>query len=316
MKILVVTNMFFSRNKKMPYAGVFVTEQVDALRAAGIDCDVYIIDGFRGMWRYFTSAIHLYWKLLFSSYDVIHVHYGLSGLFTLLNPFIRWRKVILTLHGGDILPDQGKHIQVMLTRLIVRRVGGIIILNEQMRDELKHVRCKIWRMPCGVDETLFNGVYDGRQDVVIFPSSPDRAVKNFPLFRKICTEFFARYGEMSVVFVDGLNREEVAELFSRASILLMTSISEGSPQVVKEALLCDLPVVSTDVGDVRDVVDGTPGCAVFDRTASLDQVAALMKAAINEANASPGERRRRVLALGLDQSSVIGRLIDVYRAMS
>jgi teichuronic acid biosynthesis glycosyltransferase TuaC len=57
-------------------------------------------------------------------------------------------------------------------------------------------------------------------------------------------------------------REEVAVLMTAVDVALMTSFSEGSPQFVKEALACNCPVVSTDVGDVRAVISSIPSCYI------------------------------------------------------
>jgi len=45
-----------------------------------------------------------------------------------------------------------------------------------------------------------------------------------------------------------------------SNVLLLTSLHEGSPTVVKEALACGLPVVSVDVGDVAERIEGIEGC--------------------------------------------------------
>ena len=43
-------------------------------------------------------------------------------------------------------------------------------------------------------------------------------------------------------------------------ILVLTSYFEGSPNIVKEAISCGLPVISVDVGDVKEQIDGIDNC--------------------------------------------------------
>jgi len=51
-----------------------------------------------------------------------------------------------------------------------------------------------------------------------------------------------------------------------ADVLLNPSYHEGSPNVVKEAMACGLPVVAADCGDVRKRLAGCTPEAVVDRT--------------------------------------------------
>jgi glycosyltransferase involved in cell wall biosynthesis len=46
----------------------------------------------------------------------------------------------------------------------------------------------------------------------------------------------------------------VADIINRSRILLMTSLNEGGPRVVLEAMACGVPVVATPVGIVPDVM--------------------------------------------------------------
>jgi len=79
----------------------------------------------------------------------------------------------------------------------------------------------------------------------------------------------------------GYDREQVNLLMNAADVLLMTSHTEGSPQVVKEALAAGCPIVSVDVGDVADLTAGLPGCFIADRTP--EDIAAKLALAINSA---------------------------------
>ena len=82
MKVLIVSNMYPDRNPNFEYAGIFVKEQYEQLKNTGdLNVNLYIIDGFKSKFTYLTESFRLYLHLLNTKYDVIHVHYGLSGLF-------------------------------------------------------------------------------------------------------------------------------------------------------------------------------------------------------------------------------------------
>lgn len=74
-------------------------------------------------------------------------------------------------------------------------------------------------------------------------------------------------------------RTEVNWLMCAADCLLLTSRSEGSPQVVKEAMACGCPIVSVDVGDVRERVEGIEGCYVA-KSRSPQELADLLRTAL------------------------------------
>lgn len=318
MKVLIVSNMYPERNPNFQYAGIFVKEQYEALSSCdGVECDLFIIDGFKSKFVYLSSSFSVLLRIIFGRYDVIHAHYGLSALFTLLLPFKKWSKVVLTLHGGDILVEQGKRSQVWLTKKILSRVGKVITLNDKMNDVVSTIRTDYTVLPCGIDTVLFRTEEDViRKNVVIFPGSKDRAVKNYQLFAKIIEVYSAKYGELTPLVMDGLDRPQVRGHMSGSVALLMTSISEGSPQAIKEAMGCDMAIVSTDVGDVRSVLGGVSGTAVFDIYDDPEQVAAFLHKAIIEASNTAGLRRARIVSLGLDNKDIVIRLMELYREVS
>jgi glycosyltransferase involved in cell wall biosynthesis len=314
MKVLIVSNMYPGRDPDYDYKGVFVKEQVDWLRKTPeIDVDVFIIDGHKGFFEYFSRSLVLLYKVLFGNYNVIHCHYGISAMFTLFIPFKRWGNVVLTLHGGDILVKQGKYFQVALTKRILKKVGRVITLNDEMNIIVSNITKKFDTLVCGVDSELFDGRFIKKNHTqILFPGRTDREVKNYPFFSEIVNAYNNAGKLCDVVVLDGFSRKEMANIMQRSSLLLMTSHSEGSPQVIKEALLSDLPVLSSNVGDVINVIGNTQGTMVYgDLTA--EQIASNIDRLINEAALTPGQRRNRIFSLELDQKSVIKKLINVYK---
>jgi glycosyltransferase involved in cell wall biosynthesis len=307
--------MYPGRNPEMTYAGIFVKEQKEALEKRGVSCDIFVIDGFKSKANYLISSIKLLIHIKKFNYDAIHAHYGLSGLFTLLMPSKRkWKNVFLTLHGGDIHLEQGKTLQVFLTRLILSRVGCVITLNEKMNTIVSKIRNDYKVLPCGIDSTFFQPASQAeKKNIVLFPGKKERQVKNFDYFLKVINSYKEKYGEIDYITLDGFDRDQVKLLMSTSKALLMTSISEGSPQSIKEALSTDLAVVSSDVGDVLNVIGDTPGTKIFQLSEDPSHVADLLRHAITEANQTPNARRSRILDLGLDNKFIADQLIELYK---
>lgn len=262
-RVLFVTNMF--PNAADPVSGIFVKEQIDEISRRGdIDFDVYVIDGIGGgKIEYLKSMLDLPRRIAAGRYDVIHVHYGLSALFLLR--YTPEARVFLTLHGADILEEQGHHVQVFLTKKILPKVDRVFIVSEEMEPIVRPLTDHCEFLPCGVDTEFFRPSAPtqnrGSRPLIVFPNSPLREVKNFPLFEETLEVLNGRVDPAyETASIDGLTREGVRDLLNRADCLLMTSRSEGSPQVVKEAMSCGTPVVSVPVGDVPSLLADVPSC--------------------------------------------------------
>ncbi len=319
MRLLIVTNMYPS--PEHPAYGIFIKEQLDAITSTAHDIkiDIYVIDASESRMAYMRSISAVHAMLRSGKYDIVHVHYGLPGLFLLRDrPGI---PVVLTLHGGDILPEQNKRIQVALTHRILRRVDASVTLNKRMSMMASRYCRNIVEIPCGTDMDLFTPAVNNRHYpscgdplTIIFPSSRHRIVKNYPLFHAAVEEYRNRFGvAIKEVELDGLTRRQTVRAMQTADLMLLTSISEGSPQVVKEAMACRLPVVATPVGDVATLLDGVSRCRV---AGSHDPQ--LLATLMHEALYDPAgyDSRDRLQQLQLDADSVSRRIISLYRTLT
>lgn len=317
MKILVVSNMYPGKNPRYPYAGVFVKEQVDVLRSlkGHAAVDVLVIEGFRGGLHYLKGYLSAWWKSWRGGYDVIHIHYGLTAAFIFWLPEAVRKKVVVTLHGGDILIQQGLRTQVEITRRSIAHAGLVLGVSDEIADAARPYARHVDVLPCGVDDDFFAPAQPRPQVSVIFPGDPARGVKNYPQFEAAIEAYRRLHGPVDVIVLHHLSREEVRCAMQSSTALLLTSISEGSPQVVKEALACDMAVVSSDVGDVRALLDGTPGTAVYGPGSSPDEIAYLLHASIETSRISKGLRRARISAAGMSNRQVARRLDDVYACL-
>jgi len=295
--------------RERPAYGAFVWQQAEQLRRLGHIVDVVNILGFRSKLNYVTGAVEIARKTRDTTYDVVHAHYGFSA-------FPAWFRIrcplVLTLHGSDVL---GSTFEFSCTRLISRFVDKVILASEEMRKRIPGVV-----IPCGVDLNVFKP-YDRSearsrvgwpQDkrLIIFPFDPERRVKRYDLAVRAVEELNRTGFDVSLIPVFNVDNAQMPWYYSAADAMLLCSDHEGSPTSVKEALACNVPVVATDVGDLRNIlasVSGTRICLqnVTDIAQGLKEVLTT-----SEKSAFAG----RAASVAYDQTKTVQRLIEVYRA--
>jgi glycosyltransferase involved in cell wall biosynthesis len=297
------------------YYGIHVKEQIDGLKKHfNFDSLLFFINALeKGKLEYLKSLIAIKKSIKNFKPDIIHIHYGLSGLFLL---FFRPKcKIFITLHGGDILAKQGNYAQVLLTKRILKKVDKAFILNSEMALTLSKLSVPFEILPCGVDVDFFNpnisNIDKEPHKTLVFPGDPNRKVKNYELFEKVVYELRSLYPhKLNIKTVHNLNREQVVDLLRNSDCLVMTSWSEGSPQIVKEALSCNLPVVSVPVGDVKEVLDELPGCFVAQNHSAKE----LAECVINSFDSDYSDLREKFINKRIyDNGSIINRLYKIYQ---
>ncbi|WP_080237107.1 glycosyltransferase [Spirosoma rigui] len=261
MRILIVCSGN-APNFKLSQHQAFVYDQVAALkrRDQALQFDYFFITG-RGLTGYLSCLKKLTRKLNSQPYQCIHAHVAMSGMLANLQ---RRVPVITTFHGSDINVPLLRVIS-LLVELLSRRT---IYVSPGLVSKAIYTGPKRAIIPCGVDLNVFRprNKMESRQKLgllshkkyVLFSSDFGNAVKNYPLARA-ATNLLAD-DTIELLELKNYTRQEVALLFTAVDVALMTSFSEGSPQFIKEALACNCPVVSTDVGDARLVMNGIPGC--------------------------------------------------------
>lgn len=275
-RVLAVTNLWPEHGS---FRGIFVQEQVRALRTLGYTVDVEVIAQSHGRADYLRAVPRVRRRARSGGYDLVHVHYGLAALAArYAGPVPR----VLTLHGSDVqVPWQwrmtrigwgGTAARIYVSRRLAQAAGepdGIVI-------------------PGGVDLDLFAPVdrTDARRrlglptdgPLALFGGRTDQPAKGYDLFRATLDELRTRGVTVAELLIASprVDRAEVPLKFAAADVLLFTSRAghEGSPTVVKEAVAMGLPVVSTDVGDVAQVLaDVTPSAVVPADPAALADAA-------------------------------------------
>lgn len=281
----------------------FISEQVDALSGIGVETEYYIIKG-KGIKGYLSNLVSLQKIIRKGKYDVIHAHYGLSGLIAALQ---RKVPVITTFHGSDIHQKNIRKLSWMAARLSAHS-----ILVEKSFIEKLNLKEKYTVLPCGIDLQVFNPIaqdearkqmaLNQHEQLVLFSSSFDNKVKNYPLAQSAV----GKIPGTRLIELKSYTRQQINLLMNAADALLLTSFNEGSPQVVKEAMACNLPVIATAVGDVPEIVEGIAGNHIVPY--DPDIIAAALKDVLKQ-KIRPDNRSRIV---GYDNTRIAKTIRRIY----
>lgn len=312
MRVLIVckanfepTEPNFERNK------AYVYDQYVSLKDHVDTVDVFFLKG-AGISSYFKGAFELRNYLRSKTYDIVHAHYGYCGLVAgLVSPF----PVVVTYHGTDLTESLSRVISCVSVRLAS---WNIFVSKRLFERVIPSPKSRYSILPCGVDLDVFFPKskiqasaelgWDPKRKRVVFSSSFDNPVKNFPL-AKSALDMIPDVG-FDLIELKDKSRKEVALILNASDVLLLTSHSEGSPQIIKEALACGCPIVSVDVGDVRERIAGKQNCFLVKN--DPEHIADALKKSLNSAERSntPGIHKN------LDNRSIIEHLSKIYHTVT
>ena len=304
MKVLIVAN-----NKPGQFSP-FVLEQVESLKKLGVDFDFFGVDG-KGFNGYLSNLPALKNKIHKYQPDLLHAHYGLSGMLANLQRAI---PVVTTYHGSDI---HSKGLILSMSKITARYSAYNIFVSPWLLELAGYKGDNKCVIPCGVDTTTFTPIeraaarkslgWDENQQIILFAGAFENEVKNSSLAKKAVS----LVPDTELVELRGYTREQVNLLINAANCLLMTSHREGSPVVIKEAMACGTPIVSVDVGDVKDVTSGVDGCYIS--TYDVNDVAANIRQALSFKRKTNGPQR--IVEKGLSNEIVAKRILKIYQTV-
>ena len=299
----------------------FIEEQMAALQFAGVEIVRYGITG-KGILGYLRCLPALRRAIQQHQPNLIHAHYGLSGLLANLQ---RRVPVVTTYHGSDI----NKPNILRFSRIAMRLSAHNIFVSKR-NIAIAQPKDKYTLLPCGVNipqpwsemqtqrveqltlnqwvqEKLNAGVKH-----VLFAGDFNNAVKDPELAKAAINELASEGVKVELIELKGFNRDQVNSLMYNCDALLMTSKTEGSPQVIKEAMACGCPIVSVDVGDVAERIEGVEGCYVV-RTREPKDIAEVLQQALVFSGKTNG--RQRIIEMGLSNTQVAERLMVIYQSL-
>lgn len=323
-KVLHVTNAF--PYPEVPDYGIFVKEQIEAVRRAGVETDMVFINGRgRGKRAYLDAVPHIRQRA--RDADVIHCHHLYSGLAAALA--MTGKPVVLSFLN-DWLHEMDEVKSINARRLLCNfgtRWATRVIFKSPIPPQFAN-QSKFIYLPNGVNSTQFHITdkatakvalgLDPNKKYALFVSSKnrDRPQKRYERYRATLDLLAKTAPELELEELVLVNqpRNRVLNYFNAADLHLMTSDYEGSPNSVKEALCCGLAVVTTNAGNVEDLLSGVPGCHV---AASFEskELAELVKRSLAE-NVPREDVRASFLAKDFSQEGVTRRLVQTYEELA
>lgn len=287
----------------------FVHEQGENLRARGIEIEYFAIVG-KGVIGYLSNYSRLKKKIADFQPDVIHAHFGLCGALCVMQSKV---PVVITCHNGETLTWYGN----MITSLAIQRAKHTICVAQHIYDKL-YLKPKPYTIqPCGiemydlVDKAVAQQVMNLPTDKVniLFGGAFSNLRKNVALANEALTILGRK--DVNLIEMRGFNREQVTMLFCGCDMLLLPTKSEGSPQVLKEAMAHNCPIVATDVADIAYLLDGVSNSYVtsFDPRNVAEKIQKVIAC---------GERtngRERIIQLKLVNNQVAETIHAIYESI-
>ena len=284
-----------------------IVNQGESLRKNGVNVSYYPIKG-KGFKGYLKNVPILRKQLAKNDYDVVHAHYSMSAFVASLAGS---KPLFVSLMGSDVKSE--KYFKLVLKIFNLFSWKKIIVKSEDMYKSLGIDDALI--IPNGVDMNRFKPLdrneslkflgWDPTKKHVLFGADPNKKVKNYPLALEAFNSLDMENVEMHHI-IDVPNIE-MPYYFNAADVLLLTSHWEGSPNVIKEAMACNTPIVSSDVGDVRKLISDVEGCYITEYNAG--DVAKNIKKALSFNKKTEGRKSVQ----HLDSSKISKIIVDEYK---
>ncbi len=254
-------------------------------------------------------------------FDIVHAQYGSgTGFFvSLLN-----HNKVLSLRGSDwyVSPYNSLKERLyyklgnLLTKLSIKKFNQIIVMSERMKYEIckKYPKTKTIVIPDGLNLSKFYPIQNKSNEKyrILFSSvTRGNKVKRYELAEAAYDIFHKRYPNSELVFMTDIPHSDVNMFINSCNVVLLTSTHEGWPNIIKEALACNIPFVSTDVSDLKKIANETDSCFICEP--NEDSLAeGLEKAFLNNKK----DPMLREIAKKFEIGKISERLVDLYKKLS
>jgi glycosyltransferase involved in cell wall biosynthesis len=249
---------------------IFAHRQINSLKAPSIDVGVFMLKSRTSLKSLLSDMIAFRQNFATFNPHIVHAHYGtMTSFFCALASN---KPLVITFRGSDINPVLGENvfrggIKHLLSQLSALRAKHIICVSKEVKKRLWWRNDEVSIIPSGIDLSIFKPLpikfareklgLSLTDKIVLFNVGKSPLVKRLDLAEKALKFVNSQIPNTRLVkLYENIDPDDMPFYYNAADCLLMTSDHEGSPNVVKEAISCNCPVVSVDVGDVRKRLTG------------------------------------------------------------
>ena len=316
MKILHITTNY--PTPEFPIFGIFVKEQVESLKKIGVECDVLYCDGKnRGFKQYITYLPKIWKTVAFGGYDIIHCHHALSAILLTMTGLTPLKKVVLS-YQNDPLHEWGDKV----FRFFNTHFKAFILKN---KSEHYMAYPKVHYIPNGCNQDFFKPIdkrkcriqlgWDLEKKYIIYMDSNKgiRTQKRRDRFDEAIAILRNQYKyDIEAVIMRNVKRELIPTYLNAADLHMISSDFEGSPNSVKECMCCNTPVVSTNVGNVEEMIGDIDGSYVVNEF-SADALARACNKVLK--STEPFYGRDKFLSKGYGMETVADKMKSLYKSI-
>lgn len=305
--------VLFVASGKQGGVNPIIKNQGESLRRAGVELDYYALSG--GGWKgYIKNIKPLREAIKKGGYDVVHAHYSWTAYITGIA--MRGMKVpmVVSLMGNDILDHWWYPV---LARMVAKCKPwkAVIVKSQEMKNRVGMPYANV--IPNGVNMEKFHELpqtecqkklgWDSSKKHVLFPARVEDTRKNWPLANAAVQ---MQNSDIELHPFKNTPNDETPIWYNAADAVVLPSFYEGSVNALKEAMACNRPVVTTDMGDCRERIEGCEGCYVAN-TYEVPEFAELLGKALEFGGKNKG--RERLVADGIADYQIAERLITIYK---
>jgi len=304
---------------------IFARREVDALAEHAVNIKTHFVSVGWSPLAFYREYCAIKQIIYDFSPDVVHAHYGtVTAMISLLAANC---PVVVTYRGSDLNPVPSERRYKTVIAHAISQLAGIfadkiICVSRELSNRLIWGRKKTVVIPESVDLTLFCPIsksrareslgWDQSSIIVLFNAGNAPKVKRLDLAELAVASANAIGANIRMHVIRGnVSPEKMPSYLNAADVLLVTSDYEGGPTIVQEAISCNLPIVTVDVGDVKCKLSPVSQSRVVARNPQ-----ALGQALVDIVSAGLRSNGYETAKLRFGSETIIPQIIAVYNSAS